>query len=102
LDAALRELREETGLTDVDTNGRLLDCDVHPIPANPAKNEPAHLHFDLRYEAVANTTELTPGDDALAAKWLDLRDAGRLRDKSVRRVATWLARQRPWAERRRT
>ena len=26
-----------------------IDIDVHPIPANPAKGEPAHQHFDLRY-----------------------------------------------------
>jgi hypothetical protein len=24
-------------------------AEVHPIPANPAKREPRHQHFDLRY-----------------------------------------------------
>ena len=46
---ALREIEEETGLTDLAPfpDQRLLDVDVHPIPARPG--EPAHLHLDLRY-----------------------------------------------------
>jgi 8-oxo-dGTP pyrophosphatase MutT (NUDIX family) len=51
-EAALRELSEETGidihaLTIVDETP--IDIDAHPIPANPAKGEPGHQHFDLRY-----------------------------------------------------
>ncbi len=52
--AALRETREETGV-----GVRLhhwharhpcpVDIDVHAIPANPARGEAEHLHFDLRY-----------------------------------------------------
>ncbi len=58
--AALREIAEETGidrtaLTLVDEVP--IDIDVHPIPAHPAKGEPSHLHFDLRY---AFTTAATP------------------------------------------
>jgi 8-oxo-dGTP pyrophosphatase MutT (NUDIX family) len=58
--AALREVAEETGietaaLTLVDEAP--IDIDVHPIPANPAKGEPDHQHFDLRY---AFTTTATP------------------------------------------
>jgi 8-oxo-dGTP pyrophosphatase MutT (NUDIX family) len=58
--AALRELDEETG---IDPNaltavGEMpIDIDVHFIPANPAKNEPGHPHFDLRY---AFTTATRP------------------------------------------
>lgn len=48
--AALRELREETGVDRCDVPGQLpLDIDVHAIPANPAKGEPAHWHADFRY-----------------------------------------------------
>ena len=54
-DAALRELREETGIgsglpTAVSGFETIpLDIDVHPIPANPDKGEPDHWHFDFRY-----------------------------------------------------
>jgi 8-oxo-dGTP pyrophosphatase MutT (NUDIX family) len=57
-EAALRELREETGLgaADVTPLGGPhsdpevpLGIDVHRIPANPAKEEPEHWHFDFRY-----------------------------------------------------
>ena len=47
--AALREAEEETG---IDSFGfpvgeRILDVDVHPIPAHGA--DPPHLHFDIRH-----------------------------------------------------
>jgi 8-oxo-dGTP pyrophosphatase MutT (NUDIX family) len=48
-ETALREAREETGVTELDiaNEGRILDLDVHPIPAT--KKRPAHVHYDLRY-----------------------------------------------------
>jgi len=48
-DTALREAREETGVTELDiaNEGRIVDLDVHPIPAT--KKRPAHVHYDLRY-----------------------------------------------------
>jgi 8-oxo-dGTP pyrophosphatase MutT (NUDIX family) len=48
-EAALREVREETGLVDVAAPlGReIFDVDVHPIPAHG--RDPAHLHFDVRF-----------------------------------------------------
>jgi 8-oxo-dGTP pyrophosphatase MutT (NUDIX family) len=48
-DAALREVREETGLADVAAplGRRIFDVDVHPIPAT--SKDPAHSHFDVRF-----------------------------------------------------
>ncbi|MCX5195777.1 NUDIX domain-containing protein [Streptomyces sp. NBC_00249] len=51
-EAALRELVEEAGL-----NGAAISLahpepahiDIHPIPANPAKNEGDHQHIDYRF-----------------------------------------------------
>ncbi|MFI0218808.1 NUDIX hydrolase [Streptomyces lydicus] len=50
--AALRELVEEAGLDGgavALAEPRPVHIDVHPIPANPAKGEGAHLHVDFRY-----------------------------------------------------
>lgn len=54
--AARREAAEEVGLVDLvlhpwhaDHGGLPIDIDVHAIPANPRKGEPAHLHHDFRY-----------------------------------------------------
>ncbi|MGW2276402.1 NUDIX hydrolase [Streptomyces sp. NPDC001770] len=52
LQAAGRELAEETGIPPyaVTPHSEIpLHIDVHPIDANPAKDEPAHQHFDFRY-----------------------------------------------------
>ncbi len=46
---ALREVREETGLDRLEApfGESILDLDVHPIPA--FGDEPAHLHYDVRF-----------------------------------------------------
>jgi 8-oxo-dGTP pyrophosphatase MutT (NUDIX family) len=55
LAAALRELAEETGiswqqaLSPPGLDRVPLDIDLHQIPANPAKGEPAHWHADFRF-----------------------------------------------------
>ena len=48
-DAALREAREETGVSALDAplGSAVFDVDVHAIPAH--KQDPAHSHFDVRY-----------------------------------------------------
>jgi 8-oxo-dGTP pyrophosphatase MutT (NUDIX family) len=48
-DAALREVREETGLTALEAplGRKIFDLDVHPIPAHG--RDPAHSHFDVRF-----------------------------------------------------
>lgn len=52
---ALREIEEETGLRRSDLtpfpDPRILDLDVHGIPARPG--EPAHAHLDVRYGFLA-------------------------------------------------
>ena len=51
IDAAIREVREETGficaldLKDLEP----IDVDIHEIPSNSKKGEAAHLHIDLLY-----------------------------------------------------
>ena len=95
LTGALREVREETGIADATGDGKLLDLDIHPIPANPKKGEPPHEHFDLRYLLQARSLDAKAGDDALAAKWVPLEEvAASGDDASVRRVASRLLKDR--------
>lgn len=62
-DAALRELAEETGISGDQVQAAddiPLHIDVHSIPANDAKDEPEHLHFDFRFlfRTTADAVEL--------------------------------------------
>nr|WP_033305739.1 NUDIX domain-containing protein [Streptomyces atroolivaceus] len=86
LQAAGRELTEETGIpAHVVTphSETPLHIDIHPIDANPAKNEPAHQHFDFRF--LFHTTA-TIGDlqteEVSDAAW---RNAGEFTDPQLRK-----------------
>jgi len=73
---AAREAREETGLRSFQAplGERLLDLDVHAIPAR--EGEPAHWHFDLRY--LLTSEEASPAaleDEAERASWFSLEEA---------------------------
>ncbi len=62
-ECAAREAREETRLTTLELHpwhqrSQIpIDVDIHPIPANPKKGEPAHAHHDLRYVFVLREPE---------------------------------------------
>lgn len=75
--AALREVKEETGL-DVSLHEhapRPLDVDAHRIPARKA--EPAHDHLDVRYLVVARDPEALRHDPAEShgARWMGWEEA---------------------------
>lgn len=87
----LREVTEETGISPgqlalVDTVP--VDIDVHDIPARPAKGEPAHQHFDLRYLFTATSDNLPvelQTEEVHGVAWLPIAD---LRPSTLReRVA---------------
>jgi 8-oxo-dGTP pyrophosphatase MutT (NUDIX family) len=92
--AALRETEEETGLsaehlnlmTTVNHPG-VFDIDSHLIPANITKNEPAHLHHDMRFLFKCLQPELinVNADEASGIKWMLLDDL--LRDETFGHVA---------------
>ncbi|WP_406410981.1 NUDIX hydrolase [Streptomyces sp. NBC_01614] len=92
LQAAGRELTEETGIPPhvVTPLGEVpLHVDVHPIDANPAKDEPAHQHFDFRFlfRTTADIGELqTEGVSDAAWRTIDEITDPKLRD----RIATAL------------
>jgi ADP-ribose pyrophosphatase YjhB (NUDIX family) len=90
LDAALREVREEVGVTDLTVEQPApFDVDVHQIPANP--REPAHAHYDLRFLFRAGSLTFQAGSDAKDARWVPLAEMSEtLSDASVMRVVAKL------------
>lgn len=89
--AALREAREETGLTDLTFISReVFDVDVHVIPAR--RDEPEHRHFDVRFAFKASTRELTLEEGITGARWVPLAEVtAENSDASVARAAAKLA-----------
>ncbi len=69
---ALREAREETGIAELRLHPeapRPMDVDVHQIPARGT--EPAHLHLDLRYAVMAESSVelLRSAKETNALRW---------------------------------
>lgn len=102
--SALRELEEETSFPADKTRylnelGYLaLDLDSHAIPANPAKDEPEHIHHDFLYLGVA--TEFIPADQLKAqlievddVAWKTLDEAAAMPDERVRRAVQKVRKQ---------
>ncbi len=78
LATALREAREESGLTDLaPLLSGILDVDVHGIPAG--RGEPAHLHLDVRYALATASPGALRRDEAesLDLGWFGLEEAAR-------------------------
>lgn len=94
LAAAERELREETGLTHFALHPAcpgIFDVDVHEIPAR--KNEPAHLHLDVRFLFVTTGAEEVKTEAQIEAfAWVTLSEAMEKSDASVARAAHKLRR----------
>ncbi|MGH9318083.1 MAG: NUDIX domain-containing protein [Thermoanaerobaculia bacterium] len=73
---ALREAQEETGLAALEDRlgGRVLDVDVHPIPAR--RGRPAHVHYDIRYLLTASGDAVAPQKaEVYGAVWFTLEEA---------------------------
>ncbi|RKT17764.1 8-oxo-dGTP pyrophosphatase MutT (NUDIX family) [Streptomyces sp. 1114.5] len=76
LDIALREGREETGLTDLTPwpDAALVHLAVVPVPASPV--EPAHEHADLRFLLATGTPDRArPENPASPLEWLTVEEA---------------------------
>lgn len=85
LDAARREVFEESGLRELDAlaspgGGWLLDLDVHPIPARGS--EPEHLHYDLRYAfALRGGDALLRSEESSPLRWVEVSRLRELTDE---------------------
>ncbi|PKL24971.1 MAG: NUDIX hydrolase [Spirochaetae bacterium HGW-Spirochaetae-3] len=73
--AAVRETLEETGVSGAPRIDGIFDIDMHPIPARG--DEPAHLHYDVRYLLVAEPGSTTVSEESRAVEWVDLDEAVR-------------------------
>lgn len=86
--AALREVREESGLTRVRAVGaEVFDVDRHRIPARAAEQE--HWHFDVRFLIEADAAEpLVLSDESHDLAWVPLAELGRhSTEESLARMA---------------
>lgn len=78
LEGALREVEEETGLTNKDLviyrfpHTSVFDVDTHLIPSNPKKQEPAHLHHDIRYLSTCSSKskDLIKAEPGTEIQWM--------------------------------
>ncbi len=88
LRVALREAAEESGLTELAPllGGAIFDVDAHEIPAR--KNEPAHVHYDIRYALRADRSRpLQISAESRDLRWVPLDEiAGLNTDESVLRM----------------
>lgn len=92
LATAIREAREETGVSDLRLIGdSWFDLDIHTIPEK--KNFPQHEHYDIRFMFVASDDcPLVISDESTDLRWIDLdilerynseRAILRLREKTI-------------------
>lgn len=94
LNVALKEAKEESGLDNIEFISReIFDIDVHQIPAY--KNDPAHLHYDVRFllKATSNSA-IVKNNESLDVRWFGP-DINKLptTDLSVTRMfSKWLMR----------
>jgi len=65
--AIRREVEEETGLVAMESLG-LLDIDIHQFPARG--DDPAHLHFDVRFGFCAISGLVEAGDGTNEVRWI--------------------------------
>lgn len=69
---AYREAVEESGLQVALLSEEIFDIDIHEIPA--AKGDPAHYHFDVRYQLRAENMDFVVSEESLDLAWVQIND----------------------------
>ena len=87
LAVAIRETMEESGITALrPLTSDIIDIDIHPIPKNDKKKEPAHNHFDIRYVMrMTSEQDFQISDESLNLKWMAIDEALTVCDRSLKR-----------------
>lgn len=71
LRVAAQEAREESGLQVRPLSGEVFDLDIHEIPAR--RQDPAHLHFDVRFTLQVEGSEaFSVSDESLDLAWVPI------------------------------
>jgi 8-oxo-dGTP pyrophosphatase MutT (NUDIX family) len=86
-DTALREAKEESGITNFIIKEEIFDIDIHTIPQ---KNEvPEHLHYDIRILLICNETnfEHLQKEEINAIQWFSIEDLLQSENESIQRMA---------------
>ena len=87
LDTALREAREETGISDLRVvKDAVFDIDIHTIPENRKERE--HQHYDIRYLLEAELNAIpAASDESNDVKWFTLDEIATINDDaSIQRM----------------
>lgn len=91
LSVAFTEAVEESGLSDLTHLGSgIFDIDIHRIPER--KDEPEHLHYDVRYVLRADgSTDYVVSDESHDLRWVKLEEVETLTQEAsmMRMVAKW-------------
>ena len=88
LNVALREVREESGLENVEPlTDKIFDIDIHSIPARG--DDPEHFHYDIRYAMHAKESEdYVVSKESHDLSWIDIEKLSDITDeKSMLRMA---------------
>ena len=79
LNVAKREVIEESGILEFDElSGKIFDVDVHLIPENKTKGEPAHYHYDIRFLFIAKDRNFKISNESKELKWVTIQQAKQL------------------------
>ncbi len=87
LDVALKELQEETGLTNAILNRDVIfDLDIHTIPER--EDIPEHLHYDIRFLFSGQESESLQGNhESNSVQWVSLSELEKYsQEKSILRM----------------
>lgn len=70
LNVALREVMEESGITNINIlDGKIIDIDIHAIPNNPKRNEPDHEHYCVQFIFTTPDDKFVISDESDSLKW---------------------------------
>lgn len=94
LQTALREATEESGIAGIrPLSTEIFDVDIHLIPARPAKGEPAHYHYDIRYLMQAPNEQFAISEESDDLAWWTAADitarAAELDEAVLRLARLW-------------